>query len=93
MTSLTTPIGECINDRLSEEDLALADDERNVSCCEIVHQMGYTVKFMVPRFHLWRGQENIDEPTVSDTRALPIFPFILERIFAKQVQCIAKQHY
>ena len=48
LTMPTAPRGVCINDRSSEEDLALLDDQRNVSRCEIVHQVGDTVKFMVP---------------------------------------------
>ena len=55
MTTPTAPCGVRINDRLSEEDLALPDDQRNVSRREIVHKVGDTVKFMVPRLHLRRG--------------------------------------
>jgi hypothetical protein len=52
LTTPTAPCGVSINDRSSEEDLALPDDQRDVSRREIVHQVGDTVKFMVPRLHL-----------------------------------------
>ena len=57
LTTLTAPCGVCINNRLSEEDLALPHDQRNVSRREIVHKVGDTVKFMVPRLHLRGGGE------------------------------------
>ena len=55
LTTPTAPCGVSINDRSSEEDLALPDDQRDVSRREIVHKVGDTVKFMVPRLHL-RGE-------------------------------------